>query len=89
MWKFLKATSSRKEVVTSLQAIVDGEDYVWSDFTDIPIEDPRLDQIRLRVLALESSHPPVDANSYLSPEGIEIVQSIIQDILSEQDGSQV
>jgi hypothetical protein len=89
MWEFLKAKSSREDVATSLQYIVDGLDHVWSDFTDVPIRDQELDQIRLRILALESSHPPTDSHSYLSPEGLQIVQSIIRELRSGDDAGRV
>ena len=89
MWEFLKANSSRQDVAKSLQDIVEGQDYVWSDFTDIPIRNAELDQIRLRVLALETSHPPTDPHSYLSPEGLQIVQSIIQELRSGTGRSRV
>jgi len=80
MWKFLKANLSREDVVTCLEAILAGEAYVWSDFTDVPIQDPDLDKIRLQVLALEQTHPPGPDDYNLNPEGQAVIRSIIREL---------
>jgi hypothetical protein len=82
MLKFLKANSTKDDVVKCLKLILEGRDYVWSDFTDVPIRDHDLDLIRLRVLALEKSHPPGAADYYLNPEGQKIVRAIVQELES-------
>ena len=83
MWTFLKANSSRQDVVICLEAILAGEDYVWSDFTDVPIQDPELDRVRLQVLALEDTHPPGPDDCYLNSEGQAIVRSIIRQLQAQ------
>lgn len=80
MWKLLKASLSREDVVTCLEAILAGESYVWSDFTDVPIQDPDLDKIRLQVLALEQTHPPGPDDYNLNTEGQEIVRTLIRQL---------
>ncbi|HEY3519489.1 MAG TPA: hypothetical protein VGK80_00425, partial [Rhodanobacteraceae bacterium] len=58
-----------------------GKDYAW-EFTDVPIKDPQLDQIRLDVLALETTHP--SSTRYVDPDGEEIIRSIIRRLQSEE-----
>jgi len=86
MWNFLKANLSRQDVITCLEGILSGESYVWSDFTDVPIRDPELDEIRLKVLALEHTHPPGPSDYNLNPNGQEIVRSIIKELQGTLDG---
>ena len=66
----------------SLQAIVDGTDFVWGDFTDVVVRDPDLDSLRLKVLALELSHPPGPNDYDVSAEGREIIKGYIRELRS-------
>ena len=86
MWNFLKANLTRQDVITCLEYILAGEAYVWGDFTDVPIRDPELEQIRLKVLALEQSHPPGPLDYNLNPAGQEIVRSIIKELRGTLEG---
>ena len=80
MFNSMKAKSTQEDVIICLQAILDGKKYVWSDFTDVPIQDQELDAIRLRVLELEKVYPSGNDSSYLSDEGLKIIQSIIVEL---------
>jgi len=71
---------TREDVAKCLEFILKGKPYIWGDFTDVPIQDPELDKIRLRVLELEVSHPPDNSNEYINREGQRIIQSIIQEL---------
>jgi hypothetical protein len=79
MWDFLKANLSREDVITCLEDIIEGRKYAW-DFTDVPIKDPALDEIRLKVLSLEESHASPDGSAYLNAEGIAILQGIVREL---------
>lgn len=78
----MKAKSTREDVIICLQAILDGQRYVWSDFTDVPIQDQELDAIRLRVVELEKLYPSENDTAYLNNEGLKIIQSIIVELQS-------
>ena len=82
MFNCMKANSTREEVIISLQAIIDGKNYVWSDFTDVPIQDQELDAVRLRVLELEKLYPSKSDTAYLNNEGLKIIQCIIVELQS-------
>lgn len=86
MWKPLKVNLTREDVVTCLQFILEGKPYVLGDFTDVPIQDPELDKIRLHILSLETSYPPENSESYLNLEGQKVLQTIIQEL---RDGGEV
>jgi len=88
MRDFLKAKLFKKDVIACLQDIIAGRDYVWSDFTDVPIQDPTLDQIRLQVLALEGSHASPDGSAYLNVEGIAILEGIIRGLRKSEPPDQ-
>ena len=78
MFEFLKSSATREDVILALELIVEGNDHVFGDFTDVPIKDPELDSIRQRVLALESSHPPGPDDYDVNSEGRQIILEMIQ-----------
>ena len=80
MWDFLKSNSTSEDVAVTLEAILDGADFVWGDFTDMVIIDPVLDALRLKVLSLESSHPPGPGDSYVDPDGQEILRGYLREL---------
>lgn len=47
-----------------------GGSWDWDDFISIPIENPDLEQIRLRCLAVATSYPSMNKNEYCSADGI-------------------
>jgi hypothetical protein len=87
MWKFLKANTSRADVIKCLELIIEGNDYVFCDFTDVPLRDPELDAIRLKVLALETSHPPGPGDHDVNAGGREILREMIRDLRSTDSGT--
>jgi hypothetical protein len=86
MLNFLKGNSTREDVAICLEHILRGEDYVWDDYTSIVERDIELDTLRLKVLALESSHPPGPEDFYLNPEGREIIKGYIRELRNGGSG---
>ena len=80
MWKFLKSNATREDIAVTLEAIIRGTDYVWGDFTDIILRDQTLDALRVKVLALETSHPPGPDDNDVNPEGQEIIRGYIREL---------
>jgi hypothetical protein len=50
MWDILKERLTKDDVANCLEFIVAGKPNVRADFTDVPMLDPELDAIRVRVL---------------------------------------
>ncbi len=80
MPNFLKANSTREDVATSLEHILNGDAYVWDDYTVIVERDLVLDTLRQKVLALEVSHPPGPDDVYVNSEGREIIRGYLRDL---------
>jgi hypothetical protein len=78
------ANPSTQDVVRCLEFIVEGRPYVWDDFTDVPIRNPKLDKIRLELSSLQTRYPSRDGSAYLSAEGLAIVREIIRTLRSEE-----
>ena len=77
-----KSPLSREEVALCLQFIVEGQSYVWDDFTEVPIRDAELDSIRQRVIGLAREFPPTRPDEYVSDQGKKVLLEIIRELRS-------
>jgi hypothetical protein len=80
VWNFLKSKATPEDLIYCLEAILAGTDYVWGDFTDIVILDPRLDALRQAVARLEDLYPPGPDDYGVGPEGKRIIAGYIQEL---------
>ena len=80
MWTWLKGNSTREETARCLELILDGADYVWGDYTDIVQRDLELDALRLKILELETSHPPGPMDFYVNPAAQAIIRRYIREL---------
>ena len=70
--KLLRLTALNRtpqEVIAILQSFVEaphsGYDPRWDDFVSVPIQDPKLDAVRRRLLQLESSYSRTPSDDFL------------------------
>ncbi len=59
-----------------------GDRWSWDDFISIPIENKRLDEIRLQCLHLSKEYPPQDSEKYCNEEGVDKLRSFIEELRS-------
>jgi hypothetical protein len=76
--------SSPKQICKELKNIINGKDpYAWDDFTSIPLKDPRLEAIRMRVAKLDEEFPPQTKGELFGPGGFEVIRGFIRELESE------
>jgi hypothetical protein len=80
VWNILKSKATPEDVISALEAILAGTDYVWGDFTDVVILDPRLDALRQAVVQLEVVYPPGPDDHDVGPEGQRIIAGYIREL---------
>ena len=72
----MKRTS--EEVATTIEGFVNntGRQWDWDGFTSIRIDDPELEAIRQRCIAVRDEFPPDKVGDYCSPAGMEIMRKL-------------
>jgi len=74
----MKRTS--EEVATTIEGFVNGNgrQWDWDGFTSIRIDDPELEKIRQRCIALRDEFPPENPTEYCSPAGMEAMRKLVE-----------
>ncbi|HMJ04767.1 MAG TPA: hypothetical protein VK474_00795 [Chthoniobacterales bacterium] len=74
----MKRTS--EEVATTIEGFVNGSgrQWDWDGFTSIRIDDPELEKIRQRCIALRDEFPPENPTEYCSPAGMEAMRKLVE-----------
>ncbi|MEY2504529.1 MAG: hypothetical protein QOJ05_1167 [Verrucomicrobiota bacterium] len=72
----MKRTS--EEVATTIEGFVNdtGRQWDWDGFTSIRIDDPELERIRQRCIAIRDEFPPEKPSDYCSPAGMEEMRKL-------------
>jgi len=73
---------SREEVTRYIEDFISqkGREWDWDDFTSIPIRDPRLEEIRLRCISIDESHPPENESEWCSEAGRALLAQLLVDL---------
>jgi hypothetical protein len=74
----MKRTS--EEVATTIEGFVNGSgrQWDWDGFTSIRIDDPELEKIRQRCIAIRDEFPPQNPTDYCSPAGMEAMRKLVE-----------
>jgi hypothetical protein len=74
----MKRTS--EEVATTIEGFVNGSgrQWDWDGFTSIRIDDPELEKIRQRCIAIRDEFPPQNPTDYCSPAGMEAMRKLAE-----------
>ena len=69
-----------EEVATTIEGFVNGtgRQWDWDGFTSIRIDDPELEKIRQRCIALRDEFPPANPAEYCSPAGMEAMRKLAE-----------
>ena len=72
----MKRTS--EEVATTIEGFANdtGRQWDWDGFTSIRIDDPELERIRQRCIAIRDEFPPEKPSDYCSPAGMEEMRKL-------------
>ena len=57
-----------------------GDQWAWDGFISIRLDDPDLEAIRQRCVAIRDEFPPSDPHAYCSDAGLAAMRQIVQDL---------
>ena len=69
-----------EQVATTIEGFVNGSgnQWDWDGFTSIRIDDPELEKIRQRCIAIRDEFPPEKVTDYCSPAGLEAMRKLVE-----------
>jgi hypothetical protein len=84
--KVMKRT--REEVASTIDGFINdtGRQWDWDGFTSIRIDDPELESIRKRCVALPVEFPPSTTKEYCSEAGMRVMRELVQGLRSQLVG---
>lgn len=79
-----------EEVANTIEGFVNGggNQWAWDGFTSIRIDDPELEAIRQKVVALPVEFPPAKPRDYTSDAGMERMRQMVQEIRNKSGAMQ-
>ena len=75
----------RSRIADTLERFLNGtgSDWEWDDFVALPIQDQKLEAIRVRCLTLDKEFPPANAGAYCNEEGLNVLREYVRRLRSE------
>ncbi|MEY2490346.1 MAG: hypothetical protein QOC70_2288 [Verrucomicrobiota bacterium] len=79
---------TREEVANTIEGFIEGtgRQWDWDGFTSIRIDEPELEEIRKRCVALPTEFPPSTPKEYCSGAGMEVMRDLLQGLRSQPAG---
>ena len=73
---------TREQVANTIEGFVNGtgNQWDWDGFTSIRIDDPELEKIRQRIIAVRDEFPPDKPADYCSPAGMEAMRKTVDEL---------
>ena len=73
---------TREQVANTIEGFVTGtgNQWDWDGFTSIRIDDPELEKVRQRIIAVRDEFPPDKPADYCSPAGMEAMRKIVDEL---------
>ena len=71
-----------EEVANTIDGFVNGtgSQWAWDGFTSIRLDDPELEAIRQKVVALPAEFPSANPREYCSEAGMESMRQMVRDL---------
>lgn len=71
-----------EEVASTIEAFVNGtgNQWAWDGFTSIRLDDPELESIRQKIVALPVEFPPANPRDYCGEGGMERMRQMARDL---------
>jgi hypothetical protein len=75
---------TREEVVKTLEEFINGtgRQWDWDGFTSMRLDDPELEAIRQKCVALPAEFPPTTRGAYCSDAGLQVMRDLVRDLRS-------
>ena len=79
---------TREEVAQTIEAFVDGtgRQWDWDGFISIRLDDPELEAIRKKCVAMPDQFPPTGRGEYCSPEGMQAMRELARELRAQTVG---
>jgi hypothetical protein len=79
---------TREQVAETIEAFVNGtgRQWDWDGFTSIRIDDPELEAIRKRCVAMPAEFPPSTTKEYCSAAGLQVMRELAQGLRAQPAG---
>lgn len=79
---------THEEVAKAIEAFVDGtgRQWDWDGFTSIRIDDPALEAIRKKCVAMPDQFPPSKKGEYCNADGLQAMRELAQGLHKEAAG---
>jgi hypothetical protein len=79
---------TREEVASTIDGFINGtgRQWDWDGFTSIRIDDPELEEIRKRCLALPTEFPPSAPKDYCGEAGVQVMRDLLQGLRVQPAG---
>ena len=76
---------TREEVADTIDGFINGSgrQWDWDGFTSIRIDNPELEAIRKKVVALPVEYPASTVKDYCSEAGIQVMRNMLQELRSQ------
>ncbi|HZJ38406.1 MAG TPA: hypothetical protein VFD18_04480 [Chthoniobacterales bacterium] len=76
---------TREEVANAIDGFINGSgrQWDWDGFTSIRIDNPELEAIRKKVVALPVEYPASTVKDYCSEAGIQVMRNMLQELRSQ------
>ena len=73
---------TRQEVAETIEAFVNGtgRQWDWDGFISIRLDDPDLEAIRQKCIAVRDEYPPSKPTDYCSEAGMEVMRGLAQSL---------
>ena len=73
---------TREQVASAIEGFANGtgNQWDWDGFTSIRIDDPELEAIRQRCIAVRDEFPPEKVTDYCSPAGMEAMRKMVGEL---------
>ncbi|CAN5672342.1 hypothetical protein BH20VER1_BH20VER1_06500 [soil metagenome] len=71
-----------EEVASTIEGLVNGtgNQWGWDEFTSIRLDDPELEAVRQKVVAVPVEFPPTEPRAYCSAAGLEQMRQMVKDL---------
>ena len=79
---------TREEVANTIEGFLNGtgRQWDWDGFTSIRVDDPELEAIRKKCVALPIDHPSPSPKDYCNEAGLQVMREMVQGLRSQPVG---
>jgi hypothetical protein len=73
---------SPEEVADTIEGFINGtgDQWAWDEFISIRLDEPELEAVRQKCVAIRDQFPPTDPKAYCGEAGLGAMRQIVQDL---------